>query len=66
LYAEYKNVGEGADVKKRVTWAKQLSDKEAKEYSVENIFSNSSLVPQDNSWFQQIRTKAYEWPEEKK
>jgi len=34
-YAEYKNTGEGSDTKNRVAWSKQLSDKEAKEYSLE-------------------------------
>jgi pectinesterase len=62
-YAEYKNTGDGADTKGRVAWAKQLTDKEAKEYTVENIFAaaNSSMPPESN-WFQQIRTKVFEWP----
>jgi pectinesterase len=62
LYAEYKNTGEGADAKKRVTWTRQLSEREAKEFTVENIFSNSSLTPQDSDWFQQTRSKAFAWP----
>ncbi|HEU5291569.1 MAG TPA: pectinesterase family protein [Cyclobacteriaceae bacterium] len=40
FYREYKNFGEGADVSKRVTWSKQLTKKEAKEYSMKNIFGN--------------------------
>ncbi|WP_303919865.1 pectinesterase family protein [Draconibacterium sediminis] len=39
-FAEYKNTGEGADTKNRVAWSHQLSDSEAKEYSVENIFGD--------------------------
>lgn len=66
LYAEYKNTGEGADTKHRVPWAKQLSDKEAKAYTLENIFANSSLLPENSGWFETIRTKPFEWPEEKK
>jgi len=66
FYAEYKNVGEGADTKNRVSWAKQLSEKDARDYTVENIFSNNSLQPQDFSWFQSIRSKAFEWPVAKK
>ncbi|HET7897208.1 MAG TPA: pectinesterase family protein, partial [Flavisolibacter sp.] len=62
LYAEYKNSGSGADVKNRVPWAKQLTDREAKEYTVENIFSNNSLVPENNTWYQSIRSKPFEWP----
>lgn len=62
-YVEYKSTGEGAAVAKRVAWSKQLSDKEAKEYTLENIFSNcNTTVQQDSQWFQQIRTNAFEWP----
>jgi pectinesterase len=62
-YCEYKNTGEGADAKNRVPWSKQLTDKEAKDYTLENIFftANSSTPPESN-WFQQIRTKPFEWP----
>lgn len=37
FYAEYKNTGPGANPKKRVAWAKQLSTMEAKEYAIEQI-----------------------------
>ena len=62
-YVEYKSTGEGASAAKRVAWSKQLSDKEAKEYTLENIFSNcNATVQQESNWFQQIRTNAFEWP----
>lgn len=62
-YAEYKNTGEGADVRDRVSWAKQLTDKEAKEYNVEYIFDDGSLpLPDNTDWFRRIRTKLYAWP----
>ena len=62
-YAEYKNTGEGSDTKKRVSWSKQLTDKEAKEYMVENIFSNcNAAFPQDTNWFTHIQAKPFEWP----
>jgi pectinesterase len=65
-YAEYKNTGEGADISKRVGWSKQLSDKEAKDYMLENIFSeNNPNLPQESNWFSEIRTKPFEWPTEK-
>ncbi|MDR2938538.1 MAG: pectin esterase [Prevotellaceae bacterium] len=35
-YAEYKNTGAGADVSQRVAWSRQLSDDEAKKYTIEN------------------------------
>jgi len=63
FYAEYKNTGEGAVTTGRVAWAKQLTDKEAKEYTLENIFANCNApVAQESVWFQQIRTKTFEWP----
>jgi pectinesterase len=40
FYAEYKNFGEGADTTKRVAWSKQLTDKEAKMYTIKNIFGD--------------------------
>lgn len=39
-YAEYKNYGPGADTVKRVNWSKQLTDEEAKEYTLKNVFGN--------------------------
>ncbi|MFT3869449.1 MAG: pectinesterase family protein [Nibricoccus sp.] len=36
-YAEYKNTGPGAAPEKRVAWIRQLTDDEAKDYTVENI-----------------------------
>lgn len=38
FYAEYKNEGMGAESSKRVKWAKQLTDEEAKSYSIVEIF----------------------------
>lgn len=38
FYAEYKNTGEGYQPEKRVSWSHQLSDEEAKEYTLEKIF----------------------------
>lgn len=37
-YAEYKNKGKGANAAERVKWAYQLTDAEAKEYTLERIF----------------------------
>ena len=37
-YAEYKSFGVGANIERRVKWAKQLSDEEVKAYSLKNIF----------------------------
>lgn len=39
-YAEYKNKGKGALTGKRVPWSHQLSRREAKEYTIDNIFKD--------------------------
>ena len=39
-YAEYKNFGPGANPDSRVNWSHQLSDEEAKEFSIEKIFGD--------------------------
>lgn len=38
-YAEYHNYGPGADLSKRVSWAKQLSDEELKQYTIKNVLN---------------------------
>lgn len=40
-YAEYKSTGEGASPKTRINWSKQLSDREAKQYTIQNIFNGN-------------------------
>ena len=56
FYAEYKNTGEGAAMGKRVSWSKQLTDKQAKKYNAENILSGANLtMPLKNDWLQRIQ-----------
>ncbi len=43
-YAEYKNFGPGSNTEGRVNWAKQLSDEEAKIYTIKNVFGNWNPV----------------------
>jgi pectinesterase len=63
FYAEYKNTGIGADYSQRVKWSKQLTEKEAKEYTAENIFlTTNSTITIGTDWFQKIRSKPFEWP----
>jgi len=38
-YAEYENTGPGAITTQRVSWSHQLTDEEAKQYNLRNIFS---------------------------
>ena len=40
-YAEFNNKGPGAATDKRVKWAKQLTPKEAEQFTIENIFKNT-------------------------
>ncbi|MBC7913087.1 MAG: pectin esterase [Pyrinomonadaceae bacterium] len=41
FYAEYKSSGEGSTSTGRINWSRQLSKKEVKKYTLENIFSGS-------------------------
>lgn len=51
FYAEYKSYGDGAGTSKRVVWSKQLTNTEAAEYKIENIFSASAAAtPFKNDW----------------
>lgn len=52
FYAEYKSKGAGSSTAKRVLWSHQLTDKEAKEYAPQKIFSrNRSRVLKESTWF---------------
>lgn len=42
FYAEYESSGDGAKMKERVQWAKQLSGKEVKKYTLKNIFHSET------------------------
>lgn len=63
FYAEYKNTGKGADYSQRVKWSKQLTEREAKEFTVENIFLTTNFTMTTGSdWFQKFKSKPFEWP----
>jgi pectinesterase len=47
-YAEYKNYGASADPVKRVSWSKQLSEEEIKNYTIKDIFGNWNPVRFDH------------------
>lgn len=71
LYAEYKSTGDGAipigmGAAGRVPWAKQLTDKEAAAYTLENIFASCNPgLPGEKDWFRQTSLKPFIWPEKK-
>lgn len=60
FYAEYRNTGEGNSIAGRAAWTRQLTDKDAKEYTIDNIFSNSASA--DTDWYKTTGLKAFEWP----
>jgi len=43
FYAEYNCRGEGASRDRRVTWSRELSKKESKEYTLDKIFAGTTL-----------------------
>ena len=62
-YAEYKSTGDWAVASQRVSWSKLLTDKEAEEYTLENIFSATNpLLPQETTWFLPSEPKPFQWP----
>lgn len=66
LYAEYKSTGEGANPAGRASWAKQLTDKEAATYTLENIFASGNPgLPGERDWFKQTSLKPFIWPGKK-
>ena len=66
LYAEYKSTGAGANPGGRVAWAKQLTDKEAAAYTLENIFASCNPdLRGERDWFRQTSLKPFVWPEKK-
>ena len=42
-YLEFENIGEGAAIDKRVGWSRQLTKKEAKEITLENVFKREDI-----------------------
>jgi len=49
FYAEYKNVGSGSDTTKRANWSHQLTKKEARKYTTENILKVRN--PKENQFW---------------
>jgi len=61
FYAEYRNKGEGSNATQRVKWSKQLTDDEAKEYTIDNIFSNNNTSLPESNWYN-VNSKPFAWP----
>ena len=48
-YAEYKNTGRGASVKRRVGWSRQLTDAEAAAYTLTAVFTQNDVWDVENN-----------------
>ncbi len=66
FYAEYKNKGAGADISQRAKWSKQLTDAEAKEYTVENVLDDKNEAIHGESGWYNIKSGSFIWPANKK
>ncbi len=64
-YAEYKNTGDGSNTTGRVRWSHQLTDKEAKDYTVENIFGSGNTTLPTQYWYLDTSRRSFEWPARK-
>lgn len=55
FYAEYKSTGPGANPDARAAWSHQLTDEQAKEYTLKNIFGAQSVSPAfDGDWIPEL------------
>lgn len=45
FYAEYRSTGPGANAEARAAWSHQLTDEEADQYTLKNIFGSESVSP---------------------
>lgn len=62
FYAEYKNGGAGSNTAGRASWAKQLTNQEAQEYTLEKIFAGQQQAVADKSWYQPAPAAVFSWP----
>ena len=49
-YAEYNSSGPGANPSARLPWTHQLTDEQAQQYTISNIFKASSLIGGNDDW----------------
>ncbi|GAB3015889.1 pectinesterase family protein [Niabella terrae] len=66
FYAEYRNTGPGAAAQARVSWSHQLTDRQAADYELEQIFAScNSDLPGEKDWYKQTTLKPFVWPVKK-
>jgi len=61
-YAEYNNIGPGANPSDRVRWSHQLTGPEATHYSLAIVLSHEGASLPSTKWYQDIGTRRFEWP----
>ncbi|MES2891811.1 MAG: pectinesterase family protein [Bacteroidota bacterium] len=67
FYAEYKNIGPGAEVKLRVPWSKQLSAKDLTGYEPGKILAGRTLaIPGIEPWYSMLQPLSFQWADKKK
>ena len=55
FYAEYKSTGPGANPDARAAWSHQLTDEQAQQYTLKNIFGAQSVSPAfDGDWIPEL------------
>ena len=57
FYAEYQCTGPGSDTSGRVEWSHQLTNGEAQEYTIGNIFSADNFPPGDDDYLDYWETR---------
>lgn len=54
FYAEYNNEGPGSDISRRVSWGNILTETQAADYTLENIFSQNTSTNMPDSWLPEV------------
>ncbi|MDB5201096.1 MAG: pectinesterase [Ferruginibacter sp.] len=63
FYGEYNNEGPGALTSGRAAWSIQLSAKQVKLYTLENIFARCvDVAPVDANWYKNLSMQPFTWP----
>lgn len=62
-YGEYNSTGPGAQADKRVAWSHQLTKKQARQYTLKNIFAACNKnIPGEKNWYEPTALKPFVWP----
>jgi pectinesterase len=59
FYAEYKNIGKGANPSQRASWTHQLTDEAQKHYELAEIFAP---IQNNEKWYLSTTLMGFQWP----